>query len=155
VAVNLTGAQRRTSVTGVQAPAADEQTIRPDAELLFVAGAGWTKPQADGKAHVGEAEKLILGFLKATKASLGGSKSLVDLGGEGQEVLRFMTHLNQIGQTGATRGIPRAYPPAAMARSRTRWAGASSPSAAPSTATPTAAGPGARPTSSTSPTPSR
>jgi electron transfer flavoprotein alpha subunit len=35
-------------VTGVQAPKADEQTIRPDAKLLFVAGAGWTKKQADG-----------------------------------------------------------------------------------------------------------
>ena len=48
------------------------------------------------------AEKLILGFLRATQASLGGSKSLVDLSGEGEAVLRFMTHMNQIGQTGAT-----------------------------------------------------
>jgi electron transfer flavoprotein alpha subunit len=97
----------RTQVTGVRAPSADEQTIRPDAELLFVAGAGWTKKQADGQTHVPEAEKLILGFLKATQASLGGSKSLVDISGEGQAVLRFMTHLNQIGQTGATPRHPK------------------------------------------------
>ena len=58
----------RTVVTGIQAPKADEQTIRPDAKLLFVAGAGWTKKQA---------------------------------------VLRFMTHLNQIGQTGSTPRHPK------------------------------------------------
>ena len=92
----------RTAVTGIQAPKADEQTIRPDAKLLFVAGAGWTKKQADGAVHVPEAQELILGFLRAAQASLGGSKSLVDLSGEGQAVLPFMTHLNQIGQTGAT-----------------------------------------------------
>jgi electron transfer flavoprotein alpha subunit len=92
----------RTHVTGVRAPAAAEQTIRPDAELLFVAGAGWTKPQADGRAHVDAAEALILGFLERTRASLGGTKSLVELSGEGQAVLRFMTHLNQVGQTGST-----------------------------------------------------
>jgi electron transfer flavoprotein alpha subunit len=97
----------RTQVQGFREPAAGEQTIRPDADLLFVAGAGWTKPQADGKAHVEEAERLILGFLKLTRASLGGSKSLVDLSGEGQAVLRFMTHLNQIGQTGSTPRHPK------------------------------------------------
>ena len=94
--------ETRTTVTGVRAPKADEQTIRPDAKLLFVAGAGWTKKQADGAVHAAEAETLILGFLRAAQASLGGSKSLVDLSGEGEAVLRFMTHLNQIGQTGAT-----------------------------------------------------
>jgi electron transfer flavoprotein alpha subunit len=92
----------RTTATGVQAPQAGEQTIRPDAKLLFVAGAGWTKKQADGAVHAAEAESLILGFLRAAQASLGGSKSLVDLSGEGQAVLPFMTHLNQIGQTGST-----------------------------------------------------
>jgi electron transfer flavoprotein alpha subunit len=97
----------RTTVTGFQAPPADAQTIRPDAELLFVAGAGWTKVQPDGKAHAPEAADLILGFLRASKASLGGSKSLVDLSGEGQAVLPFMTHLNQIGQTGATPRHPK------------------------------------------------
>jgi electron transfer flavoprotein alpha subunit len=97
----------RTAVTGIQAPKADEQTIRPDAKLLFVAGAGWTKKQADGKVHAAEAEELILGFLRASKASLGGSKSLVDLSGEGQAVLPFMTHLNQIGQTGSTPRHPK------------------------------------------------
>jgi electron transfer flavoprotein alpha subunit len=97
----------RTQVTGFRTPATGEQTIRPDADLLFVAGAGWTKPQADGKAHVDDAERLILGVLKHTQASLGGSKSLVDLSGDGQAVLRFMTHLNQIGQTGSTPRHPK------------------------------------------------
>jgi electron transfer flavoprotein alpha subunit len=99
--------QTRTTVTGIQAPASDEQTIRPDAKLLFVAGAGWTKKQADGAIHAAEAEKLILDFLRAAKASLGGSKSLVDLSGEGQAVLRFMTHMNQVGQTGSTPRHPK------------------------------------------------
>jgi electron transfer flavoprotein alpha subunit len=107
LSVELSEACKRTNVVGVQAPAADQQTIRPDAELLFVAGAGWTKTQSDGQAHAAEAESLILGFLQKTKASLGGSKSLVDLSGEGEAVLRFMTHLNQIGQTGATPRHPK------------------------------------------------
>jgi electron transfer flavoprotein alpha subunit len=97
----------RTAVSGFLTPAADAQTIRPDADLLFVAGAGWTKAQADGKAHVPEAADLILTFLRRTQASLGGSKSLVDLSGEGQSVLPFMTHLNQVGQTGATPRHPK------------------------------------------------
>jgi electron transfer flavoprotein alpha subunit len=107
VAVSLTEANKRTVVTGVQAPPADEQTIRPDAKLLFVAGAGWTKKQADGQAHPDEAGKLILGFLGKTKASLGSTKSLVDLSGEGHAVLKFMTHLNQVGQTGSTPRHPK------------------------------------------------
>jgi electron transfer flavoprotein alpha subunit len=97
----------RTSVTGLKSPPADEQTIRPDAKLLFVAGAGWTKKQADGQAHAAEAEQLILGFLKTAQASLGSTKSLVDLSGEGQAVLKFMTHLNQVGQTGSTPRHPK------------------------------------------------
>jgi electron transfer flavoprotein alpha subunit len=92
----------RTTVSGFRAPTLGAQTIRPDAKLLFVAGAGWTKKQPDGQAHVAEAGDLILGFLHATSASLGSSKSLVDQGGEGNSVLPFLTHLNQIGQTGAT-----------------------------------------------------
>ena len=92
----------RTTVSGFRAPAHGTQTIRPDAKLLFVAGAGWTKKQADGQTHAAEAGELILGFLRATGASLGSSKSLVDQGGEGNSVLPFLTHLNQIGQTGAT-----------------------------------------------------
>lgn len=92
----------RTKVTGVRTPTSGEQTIRPEADLLLVAGAGWTKKQPDGQTHVPEAEALILGFLRAAQASLGGSKSLVDLSGEGQAVLPFMTHLNQIGQTGSS-----------------------------------------------------
>jgi electron transfer flavoprotein alpha subunit len=97
----------RTTVTGVRAPQSGEQTIRPDAKLLFVAGAGWTKKQADGAPHAQHAEELILGFLRKSQASLGGSKSLVDLSGEGQSVLTCMTHLNQIGQTGATPRHPK------------------------------------------------
>jgi electron transfer flavoprotein alpha subunit len=97
----------RTTVTGVRAPSSGEQTIRPDAKLLFVAGAGWTKKQPDGKPHPEKAEELILGFVRASGASLGSSKSLVDQAGEGQKVFEFMTHLNQVGQTGATPRHPK------------------------------------------------
>jgi electron transfer flavoprotein alpha subunit len=98
---------KRTSVLGIREPAAGAQTIRPDAALLFVAGAGWTKKQADGQPHVKEAEKLIHDCLTVTRASLGSSKSLVDLGGEGQAVLSFLTHMNQVGQTGSTPRHPK------------------------------------------------
>jgi electron transfer flavoprotein alpha subunit len=97
----------RTEVTGLRAPKQNQQTIRPDAQLLFVAGAGWTKKQPDGQVHVEEAGALILGFLGASGASLGSSKSLVDQGGEGQSVLPFLTHLNQVGQTGSTPRHPK------------------------------------------------
>jgi len=107
VAVGMTDACKQTTVTGIRAPAADQQTIRPDAKLLLVAGAGWTKTQPDGKTHTDDAEKLILGFLRLTQASLGSSKSLVDLSGEGQAVLPFMSHLHQIGQTGSTPRHPK------------------------------------------------
>ena len=96
----------RTVVTGVRAPKSDAQTIRPDADLLFVAGAGWTKKQADGSPHR-RSRNAILGFLRDSGASLGGSKSLVDQSGESQTVLRFMTHLNQVGQTGSTPRHPK------------------------------------------------
>lgn len=99
--------QMRTRVVGVEAPAADAQTIRPEADMLLVAGAGWTKKQADGQPHVRDAESLILGFLDKTQASLGSSKSLVDQGSEGQDVLSFLSHLNQVGQTGATPRHPK------------------------------------------------
>lgn len=92
----------RTEVTGMRAPQQNQQTIRSDAKLLFVAGAGWTKKQPDGQTHVEDAGKLILAFLAASGASLGSSKSLVDQGGEGNSVLPFLTHLNQVGQTGST-----------------------------------------------------
>ncbi len=97
----------RTTVTGLRAPAQDAQTIRPDARILLVAGAGWTKKQPDGQTHAGEAGELILGFLHATSASLGSSKSLVDQGSENQAVLPFLTHMNQIGQTGSTPRHPK------------------------------------------------
>jgi len=98
---------RRTAFSGWRAPRTDRQTIRPEADLLLVAGAGWTKKQADGQTHPADAERLILGFLQLAQASLGGSKSLVDLSGEGQAVLTFMTHLNQVGQTGSTPRHPK------------------------------------------------
>jgi electron transfer flavoprotein alpha subunit len=107
VAVNLADSCKRTTVVGIREPKADAQTIRPDAPLLFVTGAGWTKKQADGQTHVPEAERIILEFLNKTRASLGSSKSLVDLGGEGQAVLPFLSHLNQIGQTGSTPRHPK------------------------------------------------
>ena len=107
IAVSLPETVRRTRFLGIRSPKTDAQTIRPEAALLFVAGAGWTKKQADGKTHPEEAEKLILEFLAASNASLGGSKSLVDQSGENQTVLRFMTHLNQVGQTGATPRHPK------------------------------------------------
>jgi len=107
VPVTLLETAKRTVVTGVRSPKSDAQTIRPDANLLLVAGAGWTKKQADGKSHVDQAETLILDFLRTSGASLGGSKSLVDQTGESQAVLRFMTHLNQVGQTGATPRHPK------------------------------------------------
>ncbi|HVN06459.1 MAG TPA: hypothetical protein VMT86_18695, partial [Bryobacteraceae bacterium] len=98
---------RRTTFAGWRAPRTDQQTIRPEADLLFVSGAGWTKKQADGQKHVDDAARLILDFLQVTQASLGGSKSLVDLSGEGEAVLPFMTHLNQVGQTGSTPRHPK------------------------------------------------
>lgn len=100
---------QRTAVSGVkiseQAGAGD--TIRPEAKLLFVAGAGWTKKQPDGQVHTEDAASLILGFLRASGASLGSSKSLVDQGGDGASVLPFLTHMNQVGQTGATPRHPK------------------------------------------------
>ncbi|MGA2897083.1 MAG: hypothetical protein ABSE27_05755 [Acidobacteriaceae bacterium] len=94
----------RTTVEGLRSPMRDAQTIRPDARLLFVAGAGWTKKQPDGQIHVAEAGQLILAFLRLSGASLGSSKSLADQKAEGEEqsVLPFLTHMNQIGQTGST-----------------------------------------------------
>jgi electron transfer flavoprotein alpha subunit len=52
VAVTVADKAKRTTVTGTVTPQADQQTIRPDAKLLFVAGAGWTKKQKDGQTHV-------------------------------------------------------------------------------------------------------
>jgi electron transfer flavoprotein alpha subunit len=98
----LTAPAARTTVVGFEAPAADQQTIRPDADLLFVTGAGWTKKQPDGEIKVPEAETIILDFLRLSRSSLGSTKSLVDLGGEGVAVLPFLSHLNQVGQTGST-----------------------------------------------------
>ncbi|MDZ4798702.1 MAG: electron transfer flavoprotein subunit alpha, partial [Bryobacteraceae bacterium] len=92
----------RTEVLRVESPQADQQTIRPEAKLLMVAGAGWTKKQKDGQTHVPEASELIQDLLRLTGASLGSSKSLVDLGSEGESVLPFLTHMHQVGQTGSS-----------------------------------------------------
>ena len=107
ITIQLNKKAGRTKVVGVQAPSTNTQTIRPDAEVLFVAGAGWTKKQADGQLHMKEAEELILGFLKNCNSSLGSSKSLVDQSVEGEAVLSFMSHLNQVGQTGSTPRHPK------------------------------------------------
>ena len=107
VTINLGESATRTRVIGLQSPSANTQTIRPDADILFVAGAGWTKKQTDGQIHLREAEELILGFLQKGNASLGSSKSLVDQSTEGEPVLPFMSHLNQVGQTGSTPRHPK------------------------------------------------
>jgi len=92
----------RTTVNGLRsAGAGGESTIRPDAQLLFVAGAGWTKKQADGATHLDEAAATIKGFLGKSGASLGSSKSLVDMP-EAAAAFTFMSHMNQVGQTGST-----------------------------------------------------
>ncbi len=95
-----------TRTIGTEPAMAGEQTIKPDADLLFVAGAGWTKKQSDGATHVPEAEELIRSFLRASGASLGSSKSLVDQKGEGA-VISFLTHMNQVGQTGSSPRHPK------------------------------------------------
>ena len=107
ISISVSDVVKRTAFSGVRLGNSDAQTIRPDANLLFVAGAGWCKKQADGKTHLKEAENEILHFLQNSGASLGGSKSLVDQTGENQSVLSFMSHLNQVGQTGSTPRHPR------------------------------------------------
>ena len=92
----------RTVVDGVEnAGTGGESTIKPDASLLFVAGAGWTKKQADDSLHLEEAANTITDFLGKSKASLGSSKSLVDRP-EAAAAFSFMSHMNQVGQTGST-----------------------------------------------------
>ena len=100
VSVDVSGI--RTKAAGLECVSEDEQTIRPDAELLFVTGAGWMKKQADGATHVAEAETLISAFMGETKCSIGSSKSLVDITGEEGEVISFLTHMHQVGQTGSS-----------------------------------------------------
>jgi len=97
----------RTTVLRIEKPEGSGQTIKPEAKLLLVAGAGWTKKQKDGQPHVPEAADLIASTLKLTGASLGSSKSLVDMGSEGDSVLPFLTHLHQVGQTGSSPRHPK------------------------------------------------
>jgi electron transfer flavoprotein alpha subunit len=101
-ALEVADFQSRTTPLGIEAGTSGAQTIRPDAETLLVAGAGWTKKQADGAVHADEAATIILDFAKQAQASIGSSKSMVDLATEGQAVLPFLSHLHQIGQTGAS-----------------------------------------------------
>jgi electron transfer flavoprotein alpha subunit len=92
----------RTVINGVEnAGTGGESTIRPDSAILFVAGAGWTKKQADGALHFEDAAELITGFIGKANASLGSSKSLVDMP-EAAAAFTFMSHMNQVGQTGST-----------------------------------------------------
>jgi electron transfer flavoprotein alpha subunit len=98
---------RRAAVLRVEAPQVDQQTIRPDAKLLLVAGAGWTKKQKDGQVHGADAAELIFDVLKLSQASLGSSKSLVDMGSDGESVLPFLTHQHQVGQTGSSPRHPK------------------------------------------------
>jgi len=105
--VDLAAPVSRTRVTGIQSPAGDQQTIRPDAPLLFVTGAGWTKKQPDGTVKAEDASQLILEFLEKSRASLGSTKSLVDMGEEGEAILPFLSHMNQVGQTGSTPRHPK------------------------------------------------
>jgi electron transfer flavoprotein alpha subunit len=102
-AVAVTLPPLRTVVEGLRAPLLGAETIRPGARVLFVAGAGWTKKQPDGQMHVAEAGEEILSFLRLSGASLGSSKSLADQKADAdQPVLPFLSHMNQIGQTGST-----------------------------------------------------
>ena len=92
----------RTTLNGVVAAGnGGTSTIKPDAKLLFVAGAGWTKKQADGATHLEDAAATITGFISKAGASLGSSKSLVDMP-EAAAAFSFMSHMNQVGQTGST-----------------------------------------------------
>jgi electron transfer flavoprotein alpha subunit len=100
--LSVTVPPARTQTIGLRETSAGEQTIRPDAALLFVAGAGWTRKQKDGQPHVEQAEQLILNFLRSSGASLGSTKSLTDSAGSGDAVLHCLSHLNQVGQTGST-----------------------------------------------------
>ena len=145
----------RTRVIGTRVPAQNAQTIRPDATMLFVAGAGWTKKQSDGRVHTAEAGDLILGFLQKTGSSLGSSKSLVDQGGDGSPVLPFLTHMNQVGQTGSTPRHPKGLATAVTERSRMSWDGALSASGAQFRSIRTAGGLAERPTWFILPTHSR
>jgi electron transfer flavoprotein alpha subunit len=97
----------KTVVKEIEATSEGDQTIRPESDLLFVAGAGWTKKQADDTVKSDQASDLILNFITRRKASLGSSKSMVDLSSEGAAVLPFLSHLHQIGQTGATPHHPK------------------------------------------------
>jgi len=95
-------AATRTKTLGVQAAGTGgASTVKPEAALLFVAGAGWTKKQADGAVHLDAAASAITGFLAKSGASLGSSKSLVDMP-EAAQAFSFMSHMNQVGQTGST-----------------------------------------------------
>ena len=144
-----------TTVSGFRAPAQDAQTIRLDAKMLFVAGAGWTKKQPDGQTHAAEAGELILGFLRTTSASLGSSKSWSIRAA--RKLRASLPHPHESDRADRRDAAPRQgtfdlLPRRGAARRRLalyRLDGGRSRSI------PTAAGRAARPTSSMSPMPSK
>lgn len=89
VVVQLSDNCKRTTVIGLRESAANAQTFRAGAKLLVFTGAGWTKQQAGGQAHILEAEKLIREFLQVGRASLGSNKSLMGQNGVGRPDRRF------------------------------------------------------------------
>ena len=137
-------------------PRPDEQTIRPDAKLLFVAGAGWTKKQADGQSHAEEAEQLILGFLREI-AGLARRQQVAG-GSERRRPGRAALHdPPEPGRPDRRHAAPSQRALHLLPRRRTARRRLAVHQRAPrrSTSTPTAAGRAARPTCSTSPTRSR
>ena len=131
-------------------PRSDAQTIRPDAKLLFVAGAGWTKKQPDGQVHADEAAQLIL--VSCALGRFAGQQQIARRSGRRRPAGASLSYAHEPDRPDRAqrRATPRASRPAAMAKNRTWWAGASSASGAPSRSIPTAAGRAARPTWSTS-----
>ena len=92
----------RTTVSGFRAPQQGQQTIRPDAKMLFVAGAGWTKKQPDGQIHVGRGGRADSRLPTRYRRVAGQQQVVGRSGRRGEPVLPFLTHMNQIGQTGST-----------------------------------------------------
>ena len=110
----------RTTVTGIRAPKQDEQTIRPDAKLLFVTGAGWTKKQPDGQIHVAEASESHP-RIPAPDRRILGQQQVPRRPGRRRQLRSSLPHPPQPDRPNRrnTRATPRAFPPAVMAKSRT------------------------------------
>jgi len=91
----------RTTVLGTVSESAGEQTIRPDAELLFVAGAAGPRSRKTGRS-ISPMPPSAFRASCTKRSARSFSKSLVDQAGEGEAILPFLTHLHQVGQTGST-----------------------------------------------------